>query len=511
MTERTKREKPREQDWLGFLFCILGGFATVSIALSWAGWESKGTFLTLPVEELLVLVGGTAALVLSAGAAVLGSLFFLRPEPMPTWRLSGALVAGALGLALVAGAFGWGGELGAVFPGLLSGFSGRMLGALLGVVVLWVALVLAAPRRSRSGVDAVQRVGLSPRADFAGVSAAESALLVSDPNQRAPRPSVAGAPGATLAPARREVTPLRQESIRPQPPPRAAEPLAARRSEPAAALVQPVVEDAAAAPPAPAWEAEAPPEEPEEPEELEETLEELDELEEALEDEELGEAEEEQADEAPLAGEVPVTPSWEQVGLFDEEPVEEPPVPQEAPALVARATEAAGAVAETSEDPFAGPSPLELAADDEEDEDDEEELDEEEEDGDDLDEDEEASAEPKPEPEFVLAPRHAAAASAPDRKAEARAAAPRSPEPRVEGDGDERWRQLVFDAGCLVLEQNRVAVSMLERRFGIDFDQACGLLDELQQAGLIGPYMGGRTRDILLSRDEWLAHAPHAS
>ena len=69
----------------------------------------------------------------------------------------------------------------------------------------------------------------------------------------------------------------------------------------------------------------------------------------------------------------------------------------------------------------------------------------------------------------------------------------------------------MYDAGCAILEQKRVAVSMLERRFGIDFDQACRVLDELQQAGLIGPYMGGRTRDILLTREQWLPHAPHAS
>jgi len=76
--------------------------------------------------------------------------------------------------------------------------------------------------------------------------------------------------------------------------------------------------------------------------------------------------------------------------------------------------------------------------------------------------------------------------------------------------GVERWGRLVFDAGCAILEQKRVAVSMLERRFGVDFDEACRVLDELQEAGLIGPYMGGRTRDILLTREEWLAHAPHA-
>jgi S-DNA-T family DNA segregation ATPase FtsK/SpoIIIE len=69
----------------------------------------------------------------------------------------------------------------------------------------------------------------------------------------------------------------------------------------------------------------------------------------------------------------------------------------------------------------------------------------------------------------------------------------------------------VFEAGCLILDQKRVAVSLLERRFALDFDQACRVLDELQQAGLIGPYMGGRTRDILLTREQWLPHAPHAS
>jgi len=80
----------------------------------------------------------------------------------------------------------------------------------------------------------------------------------------------------------------------------------------------------------------------------------------------------------------------------------------------------------------------------------------------------------------------------------------------VGASGFGRWK-LVYEAGCMILEQERVAVSMLERRFGLEFDQACRVLDELQQAGLIGPYMGGRTRDILLTREQWLPHAPHAT
>ena len=44
----------------------------------------------------------------------------------------------------------------------------------------------------------------------------------------------------------------------------------------------------------------------------------------------------------------------------------------------------------------------------------------------------------------------------------------------------------------------------------LDFDQACAVLDQLQERGLIGPYMGGRTRDILLTPEEWLVQAPVA-
>ena len=63
----------------------------------------------------------------------------------------------------------------------------------------------------------------------------------------------------------------------------------------------------------------------------------------------------------------------------------------------------------------------------------------------------------------------------------------------------------LYEAGLLILEENRVAVSMLQRRFSIDFDEACVLLDKLQELGLIGPYVGGRNREILLSLEDWTA------
>lgn len=64
--------------------------------------------------------------------------------------------------------------------------------------------------------------------------------------------------------------------------------------------------------------------------------------------------------------------------------------------------------------------------------------------------------------------------------------------------------QLLVDAGCLFLDRGRVAVSMLQKTFELDFDRSCEVLDQLQHMGLVGPYMGGQRRDILLTREQWL-------
>ncbi|MFT4538518.1 MAG: hypothetical protein ACI835_000953 [Planctomycetota bacterium] len=63
--------------------------------------------------------------------------------------------------------------------------------------------------------------------------------------------------------------------------------------------------------------------------------------------------------------------------------------------------------------------------------------------------------------------------------------------------------ELLYRSGALFLNRGRVAVSLLQREFNIEFDAACTILDQLQQRGLIGPYLGGQRRDILLGREEW--------
>jgi DNA segregation ATPase FtsK/SpoIIIE-like protein len=161
--------------------------------------------------------------------------------------------------------------------------------------------------------------------------------------------------------------------------------------------------------------------------------------------------------EEPEAG--PVRPSWEQPGLFDSTEEDD--------------LEAAAELEdeeEELEDEEAEEDDLEAAA----------ELEDEEEELEDVELQPAARVQPEPEPE---------------------------PEPEAEPTVELTHEELVYRSGCLFLEEGRVAVSMLQRRFELSFKEATIVLDELQSMGLIGPYLGGNHRDILLTSDEWEALA----
>lgn len=187
----------------------------------------------------------------------------------------------------------------------------------------------------------------------------------------------------------------------------------------------------------------------------------------------------------PAEGAGPPAPAWEQPDLFEEDETGETEEEDDEEVVEDELDEEEqGELDDEEEDEY------------EEDELEEDELEEDELEEDDTEEDEEAAEEapdPAParaadEPEVVLQP------SAPP------AAGAGSPS----SDADEpTHEELLHEAGCLFLTHGRVAVSLLQRRFGLDFDDACEVLDELQELGLIGPYLGGQKRDILLTREEW--------
>jgi hypothetical protein len=186
MTERTRNEKTLAQDATGLLFGIVGVLFAVSIVLFLLGQEPKESFkvLTSPVVELVTRLGSPGALAFSAGLASLGAVLFARSSALSPLRPLATIVLAALGLSLITGAFGGGGQLGAWLPGLMAGFAGRVLAVVLGAALAWLAWTLFSTPRPRpaSSAELVQRIGLGARSEAAsGVSPAEAALLGPEP------------------------------------------------------------------------------------------------------------------------------------------------------------------------------------------------------------------------------------------------------------------------------------------------------------------------------------------
>jgi S-DNA-T family DNA segregation ATPase FtsK/SpoIIIE len=77
-----------------------------------------------------------------------------------------------------------------------------------------------------------------------------------------------------------------------------------------------------------------------------------------------------------------------------------------------------------------------------------------------------------------------------------------------EGGGDEEFSSDGFDplfeeAVEIVLDEQRGSVSLLQRRLTIGYGRASRLIDQMEEAGVLGPYQGSKPRHILYSLDEW--------
>jgi len=60
------------------------------------------------------------------------------------------------------------------------------------------------------------------------------------------------------------------------------------------------------------------------------------------------------------------------------------------------------------------------------------------------------------------------------------------------------------EAVRLVIETNQASVSILQRRMRLGYTRAARLIDMMEQAGIVGPYVGSKPRDILVDREQWL-------
>ncbi|MDO4321615.1 MAG: DNA translocase FtsK [Lachnospiraceae bacterium] len=69
--------------------------------------------------------------------------------------------------------------------------------------------------------------------------------------------------------------------------------------------------------------------------------------------------------------------------------------------------------------------------------------------------------------------------------------------------GDEDNDALFADAGKFIIEKDKASIGMLQRVFKIGFNRAARIMDQLSEAGVVGPEEGTKPRKILMSAEEF--------
>jgi len=68
-------------------------------------------------------------------------------------------------------------------------------------------------------------------------------------------------------------------------------------------------------------------------------------------------------------------------------------------------------------------------------------------------------------------------------------------------DGDE----MLPDAVNVILETGQASVSMLQRRLKLGYARAARIVDEMEEKGIVGPFVGSKPRAILVTKEQWEA------
>lgn len=59
------------------------------------------------------------------------------------------------------------------------------------------------------------------------------------------------------------------------------------------------------------------------------------------------------------------------------------------------------------------------------------------------------------------------------------------------------------DAGKFIIEKDKASIGMLQRMFKIGFNRAARIMDQLSDAGVVGPEEGTKPRKVLMSMEQF--------
>ena len=72
----------------------------------------------------------------------------------------------------------------------------------------------------------------------------------------------------------------------------------------------------------------------------------------------------------------------------------------------------------------------------------------------------------------------------------------------ADGGADDRDEYFVY-AGQFVIESDKGSIGMLQRKFKIGFNRAARIMDQLAEAGIVGPEEGTKPRKVLMSMEQF--------
>ena len=68
--------------------------------------------------------------------------------------------------------------------------------------------------------------------------------------------------------------------------------------------------------------------------------------------------------------------------------------------------------------------------------------------------------------------------------------------------GDDRDTYFA-EAGKLIIDKEKASIGMLQRMFKIGFNRAARIMDQLAEAGVVGPEEGTKPRKVLMTKEEF--------
>ena len=71
------------------------------------------------------------------------------------------------------------------------------------------------------------------------------------------------------------------------------------------------------------------------------------------------------------------------------------------------------------------------------------------------------------------------------------------------GASDDDRDEYFVQAGKFIIDKNKASIGMLQRMFKIGFNRAARIMDQLFEAGVVGPEEGTKPRQVLMSEEQF--------